>query len=54
VHHKTGLSGKESPRTLPRWWTETVGDSDLSLTVLGLLAGRELAYEEPYELALPT
>jgi hypothetical protein len=26
------------------------GDSDLSLTVLGLLADRDLAYEEPYEL----
>src|SRR5215210_2507046 len=38
--------------TRPRcgWRTEAVGASALSLTVLGLLADRDLGYEEPYEL----
>ena len=33
------------------WRTEAVGDPDLGLSVLGLLADRDLGHEQPYEPA---
>jgi hypothetical protein len=42
--------GRRAPGARLEWRAEAVGDSDLSLTVLGLLADRDSGCEEPYKL----